>query len=376
MIYLDNAASAPVSKAALAAAMPFLTENFANPSSLHTPGREAALAVAGARGQCAAALGASPEEIVFTSGGTESGNLAVFSAIGAKRGRRIVVSQIEHPAVLEACREAERRGFETVTVAPDAEGIISAKDVAAAITPDTALVSVMAANNETGALQPIREIGAVCRQRGVLFHTDAVQAVGSIPIDLRELPVDMLSASAHKIGGLKGCGLLFVRKNAPVFPAIFGGGQERGLRSGTENVAGIAALGAAISEACADIPEKQRKISALRDLLIRRMEAIPNSRLNGSAAARLCGNVSFSFLGIDGEALVLNLDLMGVCASTASACSAGKQTRSHVLRAMGVPEEWLGGTLRLTLSGNNTEEEIETAAGIVKECVERLRSHG
>lgn len=394
MIYLDNAAAAPVNPKALAAAMPFLTENFANPSSTHILGREAALAVIKAREQCAAALGALPEEIYFTSGGTESDNLAVFTALNAGGKRRIVTTEIEHPAVLNACSVLERRqqdvvkpkarhgcrasehwrGFEIVRISPGSDGIVRAEDIAAAVDDDTALVSVMTANNEIGTLQPIAEIGSFCRGRGVLFHTDAVQAVGSVPIDLRTLPVDMLSVSAHKIGGIKGGGLLFARKGTPISPMMYGGGQERGIRSGTENVAAIAALGAAIEDISSDIPRCTEKTARLRDMLIECLEKIPDSRLNGSRSVRLCSNVNFSFLGVDGEALVMSLDLMGVCASTASACSSGKQTRSHVAAALGLPPEWLDGTIRLSLSPDNTETEILTAAELIAQCVSRQRA--
>lgn len=374
MIYLDNAAAAPVNPKALAAAMPFLTENFANPSSTHTLGREAALAVIKAREQCAAALGALPEEIYFTSGGTESDNLAVFTALNADGRRRIVTTEIEHPAVLNACSELERRGFEVVRISPGSDGLVRAEDIAAAVGDDTALVSVMTANNEIGTLQPIAEIGSFCRGRGILFHTDAVQAVGSVPIDLRVLPVDMLSVSAHKIGGIKGSGLLFARKGTPISPLMFGGGQERGIRSGTENVAAIAALGAAVEDISSDIPRRAEKTARLRDMLIEHLEKIPDSRLNGSRSARLCSNVNFSFLGIDGEALVMSLDMMGVCASTASACSSGKQTRSHVAAALGLSPDWLDGTIRLSLSSDNTEAEILAASEIIAQCVTRQRT--
>lgn len=373
MIYLDYAAAAPVDPKALAAAMPFLTENFANPSSVHTPGREASAALDKAREQCAAALGASPEEIYFTSGGTESDNLAVFSALSINGKRRIVTTEIEHPAVLNACGELSRRGFEVVRVKPGSEGIVRAEDIVSAIDDNTALVSVMTANNEIGTLQPIAEIGAFCRDRGIPFHTDAVQAVGSVPLDTRVIPVDMLSVSAHKIGGIKGAGLLYARGGAPISPMIFGGGQERGIRSGTENAAAIAALGAAMEDITSDIERRTGKISRLRDLLIKRLETIPDSRLNGSRTERLCSNVNFSFRNIDGEALVMSLDLMGVCTSAASACSARKQRRSHVLTALGLPEEWLDGSIRLTLSENNTETEILAASEIIAECVARQR---
>ena len=374
MIYLDNAASAPVHPKALSAAMPFITENFANPSSAHTLGREARLAVIAAREQCAAAIGAQPEEIYFTSGGTESDNLAVFSALGFNDKHKIITTEIEHPAILNACKELQQRGFEVVRISPDGEGIVHAEDIAAVIDNNTALVSVMAANNEIGTIQPFAEIGELCRQMSVLFHTDAVQAVGNIPLDMREHIVDMLSVSAHTIGGIKGAGLLYVRKGTLISPMIFGGGQEMGMRSGTENVAAIAALGTAMTEVCRNIPEHRRRLSRLRDMLIKKLEKIPDSRLNGSHTDRLCSNVSFSFADIDSEALVMTLDLMGVCASTASACSAGKHHRSHVLAALGLDENRIDGALRLTLSDQNTEEEIVTAAGIITECVARQRS--
>ncbi len=373
MIYLDNAASAPVHPKALSAAMPFITENFANPSSAHTLGREARLAVIAAREQCAAAIGAQPEEIYFTSGGTESDNLAIFSALGFNDKHKIITTEIEHPAILNACKELQRRGLEVVRISPDSEGIVHAEDIAAVIDNNTALVSVMAANNEIGTIQPFAEIGELCRQMSVLFHTDAVQAVGNIPLDMREHIVDMLSVSAHKIGGIKGAGLLYVRKGTLISPMIFGGGQEMGMRSGTENVAAIAALGTAMTEVCRNIPEHRRRLSRLRDMLIEKLEKIPDSRLNGSHADRLCSNVSFSFADIDSEALVMTLDLMGVCASTASACSAGKHHRSHVLAALGLDENRIDGALRLTLSDQNTEEEIVTAADIITECVARQR---
>lgn len=373
MIYLDNAASAPVEPKALEAAMPFISENYANPSSAHSPGRAAALAVIEARERCAAALGAEADEIYFTSGGTESDNMAVFSTLEQNGKRRIITNAAEHPAVLNAFREAERRGFEAVYLPVDKYGAVSPESVAAAIDDRTALVSVMAANNEIGTLNPIARIGELCRERGVLFHTDAVQAVGSVPLDMRQLPVDYLSVSAHKIGGLKGGGLLYARRGVPLRPMMFGGGQERGIRSGTENTAAITALGAALEYAAQTLPERVKRITALRDILIERLSAIPSSRLNGSPSERLCGNVNFSFAGIDGEALVLNLDLYGVCASSASACCSGKQTASHVLKASGTPTEYLGGSLRLSLSAHNTEEEILAAAELVRQCVERLR---
>lgn len=365
MIYLDNAASAPVHPKALEAAMPFLTDNYANPSSVHSLGRAAFLALTTAREQCAAALGALPEEIFFTSGGTESDNLAIFSALRTTGKRKIVTTAIEHPAVLNACEKADIAKLCRV----DPEGIVPPREIERLIDEDTALVSVMTANNEIGTLQPIAEIAEICRERGVLFHTDAVQAVGNVPINARESGIDMLSVSAHKIGGIKGAGLLFVRNGTPIAPMIFGGGQERGIRSGTENVAAIAALGAAIIECVRDIPGRVRRLSRLRDLLMTELEKLPGSRVNGSRTERLCGNVNVSFRDIDGEALVMGLDLMGICCSSASACSAGKQKRSHVLEALGIESEWLDGTIRLTLSDQNTESEIMSAAAAIAKLV-------
>ena len=375
MIYLDNAASAAVAPAALAAAMPFITAA-GNPSSIHTEGRRAALAVIKAREQCAAAIGAKPSEIVFTSGGTESNNTALRCAaelMSAAGKRHIVTTAIEHPSVLNTCRALEKRGYTVTYLAPDSGGVISAEEVERALRPDTALVSVMAANNEVGTLQPIGETARLCRERGVLFHTDAVQAVGSVELDVGRMGIDLLSCSAHKLGGLKGSGFLYLREGTALSPLMYGGGQERGLRSGTENVGGIVALGEGVSLACADIPAKQRRLAALRDRLISLLLEIPDSRLNGSRTRRLCSNVNVSFSGVEGESLVLNLDLMGICCSSGSACASGSEQPSHVLRAMGVPEKYQRGSLRLTLSESNTEEEILAAAAAVRETVTRLR---
>ena len=374
MIYLDNAASMPVNPKALEEAMPFLADNFANSSSIHTPGREGHLAIQKARERCAAALNADPDEIIFTSGGTESNNLAVFSAALSSGKRRIITSAIEHPSVLMPCAELEKRGFEIIKINPDRQGIINIYDLEKALNSDTALVTIMTANNEVGTLQPVAEAAELCRERYIPFHTDAVQAAGNIPINLRELKADYLSISAHKIGGFKGSGLLFARRGATVRPLIFGGGQEHGLRSGTENTAAIAALGAAMEYCCRDIQKKERKISRLRDMLIEKLSRIPNSHLNGSTAQRLCGNVNISFEGVESEPLVLSLDLMGVCVSAASACSAGKQARSHVLKAMGLSENIIDSSVRLTLSEYNTESEILKSAEIITDCINKLRS--
>ena len=376
MIYLDNAASAPALQCALEAAQPFLSECCGNPSSIHTEGRRAALAVIEARERCAAALGASPGEIYFTSGGTESDNTAVKSAAlaGWRAGkRRIVTTAIEHPAVLRSCEFLREFGFEVELLEVDGEGCVSVEQARELITPDTAVVTVMAANNEVGSIQPIGQIAELCRERGVLFHTDAVQAAGNTPLNVRDIGCDMMSVSSHKLGGIKGAGLLYCCSGCEITPLLHGGGQESGVRSGTENAAAIAAFGAAMEYSCRNIPEKAAKITQLRDRLITLLLEIPGSRLNGGLERRLCGNVNVSFSGVEGESLVLGLDLRGVCASSGSACASGDTKPSHVLRALRVPEEFRRGSLRLTLSEFNTAEEIEQAAAAVRETVEMLR---
>lgn len=375
MIYLDNAASTPVLDRARRAAEPFLWECCGNPSSIHSEGRRAALALIEAREKCAAAVGAKPEEIVFTSGGTESDNMALRQALlGMASGkRRIVASAIEHPAVLNTCRSLELQGFEVRLIGVDGNGYVDMEQARELITPETAVVSVMAANNEVGTIQPVRELAELCRQRGVLLHTDAVQAAGHIPLDVKELGCDMMSVSAHKLGGMRGAGLLYIREGLELQPLICGGGQENGLRSGTENTAAVVSMGAAMEEACRDISGSAGRISALRDRLIAGLLDIPGSRLNGGVSPRLCGNVNVSFAGVEGESLVLGLDIRGVCASSGSACSSGNELPSHVLRAMGVPEDMLKGSLRLTLSELNTADEVESAIRAVRETVETLR---
>ena len=287
--------------------------------------------------------------------------------------RRIVASAIEHPAVLNTCRSLELQGFEVRLIGVDGNGYVDMEQARELITPETAVVSVMAANNEVGTIQPVRELAELCRQRGVLFHTDAVQAAGHIPLDVKELGCDMMSVSAHKLGGMRGAGLLYIREGLELQPLICGGGQENGLRSGTENTAAVVSMGAAMEEACRNISGSAGRISALRDRLIAGLLDIPGSRLNGGVSPRLCGNVNVSFAGVEGESIVLGLDIRGVCASSGSACSSGNELPSHVLRAMGVPEDMLKGSLRLTLSEFNTSDEVESAILAVRETVETLR---
>lgn len=376
MIYLDNAASTPVLPEAFEAAAPFLTECFGNPSSIHTQGRRAALAIIEAREKCANAIGAKPEEIYFTSGGTEADNMALRSAAlsGRKAGRtRIVTTLIEHPAVLNTCKSLEKQGFDVKYIGADFEGFIDMGQARELIDESTAVASVMAANNEVGTIQPINEIAEMCREKGAIFHTDAVQAAGHIPLDVEKTGCDMLSVSAHKFGGLRGAGFLYCRGGVPLEPLIFGGGQENGMRSGTENTAAIVSMGKALEISCGNIVRDSEYVARLRDRLIGALLEIPGSRLNGGASRRLAGNVNVSFAGIEGESLVLGLDMRGVCASSGSACASGEEEPSHVLRAMGIPEDMLKGSLRLTLSVRNTAEEINAAAAAVRETVGTLR---
>lgn len=376
MIYLDNAASTPVLPEALEAAMPFLSECWGNPSSIHAQGRRAAIAVIEARERCALAIGAQPDEIYFTSGGTEADNMALRSAAlsGRRAGRnRIVASAIEHPAVLNTCKALEAEGFEARYIGADSDGFIDMAQARELIDENTAVASVMAANNEVGTVQPIKEIAELCRKCGAVFHTDAVQAAGHIPLDVGELGCDMLSVSAHKFGGIRGAGFLYCRRGVSLEPLIYGGGQESGMRSGTENTAAIVAMGKALEISCGNIARDGGYVRGLRDRLIKSLLAIPGSRLNGGISGRLAGNVNVSFAGVEGESLVLGLDLRGVCASSGSACASGEEEPSHVLRAMGVPEEMLKGSLRLTISARNTAGEIDTAAQAVRETVGTLR---
>ena len=376
MIYLDHAATTKMSRTAMEAMLPYMTEIYANPSSLHSAGQQARAALDGARARVAACLGCAAGEVTFTSGGTEADDQAILSAAryGARQGKRHIVSTaFEHHAVLHMLRRLEGEGFSVTLLPVGADGLVSPACVAEAIREDTCLVSVMYANNEIGTIQPIAEIGAVCRERGVPFHTDAVQAAGALPLGVGELQVDMLSLSAHKFHGPKGAGVLYARRGLPLANLLEGGAQERGKRPGTENVPAIMGMAAALEEACAARVASSTKIGALRDRLIAGLSAIPHAALNGDAVRRLPGNVSFCFEGIEGESLLLLLDEAGIAASSGSACTSGSLEPSHVLLAIGRPHEVAHGSLRLTLGAENTAEEVETTIKAVWQVVHYLR---
>ncbi len=378
-VYADNAATTNVSDNALNAMLPYLKEQYGNPSSIYSLGMDAAKGVLNARKQVAEALGAArPSEIYFTSGGSEADNLAIKSAseFGAKNGKRhIITTNIEHHAVLNTCEYLEKHGFEVTYLQADSDGIISPDLVEKAIRDDTAVVSVMAVNNEIGSIQPINEIGEICRSKGVLFHTDAVQATGQIHYDLQNMKIDMLSLSGHKFHAPKGVGALYVRSGIPIESLIHGGAQERGKRAGTENVAGIVAMGAAITDAVECIDERNIRLAKMRDRLIDGiLSEIPYSRLNGGRKHRSSGNVNISFRGIEGESLILALDIRGISASSGSACASGSIDPSHVLTAIGLDAELAKGSLRLTLGDGNTEDDIDYILEVLPETIKRLRS--
>lgn len=375
MIYLDNAATTKTAPEAVEAMLSYLTEMYGNPSALYSLGSAAKKAVNEARRTIADMIGARQEEIYFTAGGTESDNWALKAAAESSgKGRHIITTKIEHHAVLHTCRYLEKRGYEITYLDVDGDGLVDPEELRKAIRPDTILISIMFANNEIGTIEPIKEIGAIARERGVLFHTDAVQAFGQVPIDVDELHIDMLSASAHKLNGPKGTGMLYIRTGLDLCPFVHGGAQERNRRAGTENVPGIIGFATAAKRAHDRMEEKAAKEAALRDYLIGRIEAeIPYCRLNGHRTRRLPGNVNFSFDLIQGESLVIMLDMKGVCASSGSACTSGALDPSHVLLAIGLTHEEAQGSLRMTLSEENTEEEMDTVAEHLKETVARLR---
>ena len=376
-IYTDNAATTRMSDTAVAAMLPCLQGNYGNPSSLHSVGQQAAEALQGARETVAKCLGCDPKEIIFTSGGSEADNQAILSAarFGALKGKKHILSTaFEHHAVLHTLKKLETDGFD-VELPPVGElGTVNPEQVAKAIRPDTALVTIMYANNEIGSILPIPEIGAVCKEKGVLFHTDAVQAAGHLHINVREQNIDMLSLSGHKFHGPKGSGVLYAKKGIPLVNVIEGGAQERGKRAGTENLPAIVGMAAALKEACDHIDENAAKVTALRDKLIAGLSQIPHSVLNGDPVHRLPGNVNLCFEGIEGESLLLLLDAKGICASSGSACTSGSLDPSHVLLAIGRPHEVAHGSLRLSLCEWNTEEEADVILREVPRVVDYLRN--
>lgn len=376
-IYLDNAATTRCAREALDAMLPFFLEQYGNASSIYRLGAESKKAIKKARTVIAESLHADPAEIYFTAGGSEADNWALIAAAEAysQKGKHIITSKIEHHAILHTCEYLEKRGFQITYVDVDENGIIRLDELEKAIRQDTILISVMFANNEIGTIQPIGEIGRLARERGILFHTDAVQAYGHLPIDVEELSIDMLSASGHKLNGPKGIGFLYIRKGVKIRSFIHGGAQERGRRAGTENVPGIVGFGAAVEKAFSSLEERRQKETGLRDYLIAEIEKqIPYCRLNGDREKRLPGNVNFSFQFIEGESLLIMLDMKGICASSGSACTSGSLDPSHVLLAIGLPHEIAHGSLRFTLSEDNTKEEMDRVVATLREIVEKLRA--
>ncbi len=380
IIYMDHAATTPCIPEAVNEMMPFLTDDYGNPAAIYGIARSAARAVRGARADVAASIGADASEIIFTSGGSEADNQAVFSATQdaakAGNGGHIIISPIEHHAVLNSAMALKKRGVEVTLLPVDENGVVDPDDVTKSIRPDTKLISVMLANNEIGTIEPVSEIGRIARERGILFHTDAVQAFGHIPIDVHAMNIDILSASGHKMGAPKGVGFNYIRNGIHIDPLIYGGSQERGLRAGTLNVPGIAVLGTA-SRICSDhLEEHMSYVKALRDKLIDRIfTSIPDVKLNGHKTDRLPGNVSISFAGIESETLLILLDRENICASGGSACSTGALEPSHVLKAIGLDDGRSSGTVRFSLSHTNTESEIDTVVRVLSEKVGYLRNH-
>lgn len=376
IIYMDNAATTAVSSEAFEAMTPFFKENFGNPSTIYSLGKKVRKEIEKARNHVAKALGATAKEIFFTSCGTESDNWAIKGAAleGIKKGKNhIITSKIEHHAVLHTVQYLEKKGFEVTYLDVDKNGIVSPESVKSAITDKTALVTIIYANNEIGTIEPIDEIGKICHEKGVIFHTDAVQAVGHIPIDVKHQHIDMLSLSAHKFHGPKGVGALYIKKGVKIETFMEGGAQESGKRGGTENTAGIIALGKAIEIACGNIEQKNANLIKKRDKLITELLKIERSHLNGDAVKRLPGNVNISFEGIEGESLLLLLDMAGICASSGSACTSGSLDPSHVLLAIGLKNEIAHGSLRLSLDESNTYDEVEYAIKEVGKAVKKLR---
>ncbi|MCL2344097.1 MAG: cysteine desulfurase NifS [Firmicutes bacterium] len=376
-VYADNAGTTPMSKTALDAMLPYLTTEYGNPSGIYSLGRTAKKALETARETVARDLNAEPSEIYFTGGGTEGDNWALRGALElkAKTGKHIIISAVEHHADLHSCEHLKKKYGAEITLLPvDQFGWVNPEDLRAALRDDTILCSVMLANNEIGTIEPIRALAEIAHERGVLFHTDAVQAVGHIPVDVKELGVDMLSLSAHKFCGPKGVGAMFIKKGVNLPPLLDGGGHERGKRSGTENVAGICGLAAALDEAVANMGENMKKVSAMRDKLIENLLQVPRSRLTGDPVNRLPGTASFVFACIEGESIILSLDAVGICASSGSACSSGSLDPSHVLMAIGLPHEVAHGSVRLTLNEMNTMEDVDYILEQLPPIIKRLRS--
>ncbi len=376
-VYADNAATTSVSKAALDAMLPYLTDFYGNPSSLYAFGQKATEALQASRETVAKYINADPKEIYFTSGGSEADNQAIVSAarLGARKGKKHLIStQFEHHAVLHTLAKLEKEGFEVTLLDPHSDGVIRVEDVENALRDDTCLVTIMFANNEIGTVQPIAEIGALCRERKVLFHTDAVQAAGHMPIDVKAMNIDMLSMSGHKFHAPKGVGVLYAKKGTVLTNIIEGGAQERGKRAGTENVAGIVAMAAALKESCDHMEENTAKIIPMRDKLFAELGKIPHSKINGSLEHHVPGTVNMCFEGIEGESLLLMLDDQGICASSGSACTSGSLDPSHVLLSLGIPHEIAHGSLRLSIGEYNTMEEIDHIIEVVPKVVEYLRS--
>ena len=375
-IYLDHAATTPVKPAVLEAMRPYYTEHYGNPSSIYSIARESKKAIETARAQVAKAIGAAPDEIYFTSGGSESDNWAIKGVVFAnrKKGNHIITSAIEHHAVLHTCQYLEKEGFSVTYLPVDSSGLVDPQELEKAITDKTILISIMYANNEIGTIEPVAELGAIAKKHKIYFHTDAIQAIGNVPIDVKAQNIDLLSLSAHKFYGPKGCGALYIRKGVKIDNLIHGGGQESRRRAGTENIAGIVGLGTAIELATADIGGHNTRIAALRDQLLKGiLDMIPYSRLNGHPEKRLPGNLNVSFEFIEGESMLLWLDDEGICGSTGSACTSGSLEPSHVMLAIGLPHEVAHGSLRLTLGDANTEQDVDRVLDVLPKVVAKLR---
>ena len=376
-VYADNAATTRVSDEVLNSMLPYFTERYGNASSIYKLGRDAQRDIEIAREKVAKALNASPNEIFFTSCGSESDNWAirgVCEKLASKGKKHIITSVFEHHAILHTCQYMEKHGYDVTYLPISKDGFVNPEDVRNAIREDTAIVSIMYANNEIGTIQPIKEIGAICREKKVIFHTDAVQAAGNVPIDVKEQNIDILSLSGHKIHAQKGIGAIYIKKGLALPNLIFGGAQERNKRAGTENVPAIVGLGTAIEIATANIPEKAEKVTAMRNRLIDGILKLPKTRLNGSRENRLPGNCNISIEGVEGESLLLKLDLNGICASSGSACTSGSLDPSHVLLALGLKHEVAHGSLRLSISDENTDEDIDYILEVVPKVVEQLRA--